>query len=197
MRIGHLGVPVDRSPAAVFRSGYEQALGAAGLSVDEQLIEPVEDFWLSAGAEAATRLLQQHDPPTAVMCPSDASALGVIAAARKLNIAVPDGLAVMGYGDLPLSRLAAPPLATVHIPAGQLAHRAVETLRDRAIEDGHPQPPVTVPVELVPRESCGLHQRLTRLLRIPGRGAEEAGHLGPGGGPMATGGYARHDVVPP
>ncbi|MDE0654839.1 MAG: GntR family transcriptional regulator [bacterium] len=154
VRIGHVGAPEGRSSAIPFRSGYERALAEAGLPSDDRLIEPVTSFYLAAGAKAAMRLLQSDDPPTAVMCASDAVAFGVIAAARELGMRVPDDLAVMGYGELPLSRLAVTPLATVHISPDQFAYEAVRTLR-RAIDEGEPQPSLTIRPSLVPRESCG------------------------------------------
>ena len=153
-RIGHLGPAEERSPTVSFRSGYERALAEAGLPFDEHLVVPMTNFYLPAGAKAAMRLLQREDPPTAVMCPTDATAFGVIAAARELGLRVPEDLAVMGYGELPLSRLAVTPLATVHIPADRLAFEAVRTLR-RAIDDGEAQPPLEICTRLVPRESCG------------------------------------------
>ena len=157
-RIGHVGPPEGRSSAAPFRAGYEQALSEAGLSLDDRLVVPVTNFYLPAGAKAAMHLLQLDDPPTAVMCASDAVAFGVIAAAREIGIRVPEDLAVMGYGELPLSRLAITPLATVHIPPDQFAYEAVRTLR-RAIDEGEPQPPLTIRTRLVPRESCGCTSR--------------------------------------
>lgn len=157
-RIGHLGFPEGRSPAASFQSGYEQALAEAGLPFDERLVVPVSNFYLPAGAKAAMQLLQREHPPTAVMCPSDASAFGAIAAARELGLRVPEDLAVMGYGELPLSRLAVTPLATVRIPADQLAFEAVRALREM-IDDGEPQPPLEIRTRLVPRESCGCASR--------------------------------------
>ena len=158
VRIGHVGSPARLSRTAPFRSGYEQALAEAGMPGDEQLVVHASGFSMPAGAKAAMQLLQQDDPPTAIMCADDTLAFGVISAARELGLRVPGDLAVMGYGELPVSRLAVTPIATVEIPPGQLAYEAVRTLR-RAIDEGHTQPPLKIKTRLVPRESCGCASR--------------------------------------
>lgn len=166
VRIGHLGAPKDRSPSPLLRSGYEQALAAAGIAPDGDLVTHLEDFSLEAGAKAVTHVLQLENPPTAVMCVGDAPTFGVIAAARDLGVQVPEDLAVMGYGEIPLSRLASTPLSMLQIPAAELGREAVRTLR-RVIEAGEPQPPVTISTRFVLRESCG---------SVTGQGAATGGH---------------------
>ena len=88
------------------------------------------------------------------MCVGDAPTFGVIAATRELGIRVPGDLAVMGYGAIPISRLASTPLSMLRIPAAELGREAVRTLR-RMIETGEPEPPTTIATRFVPRESCG------------------------------------------
>ena len=158
VRIGHLGGPVDRCSTLPLRSGFEEALAAAGLAGEDQLVVPAADYSLQAGYKAAVQLLQQDDRPTAIVCNTDVSALGVIAVARELGIRVPEELAVIGYGDMPLSRYAAIPLSSVQISADELGREAVRTLR-RAIDEGNSQPPVVVPTTLVARDSCGCTTR--------------------------------------
>ncbi|MCE2532415.1 MAG: substrate-binding domain-containing protein [Acidimicrobiia bacterium] len=86
-----------------FRTGYEQALAEAGMPGDERLVVHASSFSMPAGAKAAMQLLQQDDPPTAIMCADDTLAFGVISAVRELGLRVPDDLAVMGYCDLPFA----------------------------------------------------------------------------------------------
>ena len=52
VRIGHLGAPEGRSPSRLLRSGYEQALAAAGISPDGDLVALLEDFSLEAGTDS-------------------------------------------------------------------------------------------------------------------------------------------------
>lgn len=156
-RIAHVGSPTDSS-SNLLSTGYARALAAANLPTDPELVANVVDFSLEAGAKAATHLLLQDDPPTAIFCAGDILALGAVSASHERGLRVPSDVAVMGYGEIPFARLAAPPLSTVRLPADRLGHEAIRTLR-QAIHDGVPQTPVTVATELVLRESCNCAAR--------------------------------------
>lgn len=153
-RIGLVSSPPDWSSHLLLRSGYDRALAAAGRPTDGRLVVHVSDLSFQAGAKAAMPLLQADDPPTAILCVGDAVAFGAISAARELGLRVPEDLAVVGYGELPIARLATIPLSTVQVPADQVGYEAIRTLRS-AIDEGDPQPPVTIRTTLMTRESCG------------------------------------------
>ena len=161
-RIAYIGSPADSS-SNLLGIGYSQALESADLPTDDRLVAPVADFSLEEGTKATTRLLLQDRPPTAVFCAGDILALGAISAIRERGLRVPEDVAVMGYGEIPFARLAAPSLSTVRLPADQLGHEAIRTLR-QAIQEGEPQPPVTVATALVTRESCSCATRSTGSL---------------------------------
>ena len=150
-RIAYIAPPADSS-SNLLGAGYSRALTAADLPSGDQLVAPVSEFSLDAGAKAATQLLLGDDPPTAIFCAGDILALGAISAIHERGLRVPQDVAVMGYGELPFARLASPSLSTVRLPADALGYEAIRTLR-RAIADGEPQPPVTVATTLVTRES--------------------------------------------
>lgn len=151
-RIAFIASPGD-SGSNLLQAGYSQALASAGLNAEEQLIAYASEFSLEEGAKAATNLLLLDRPPSAIFCAGDILALGAISAAHERGLQVPEDLAVMGFGEIPFSRLAAPPLSTFEMPADDLGHQAIRTLR-LAIEAGEPQPPVKIATTLVTRESC-------------------------------------------
>ncbi len=155
--VGYIAAPRD-SGSNRLQSGYLQALEAAELPVDERLIATVSEFSLEEGAKAATRLLLQSRPPSAIFCAGDILALGAISAVHERGLRVPQDIAVMGYGEIPFARLAAPSLSTFRMPADDLGHQAIRTL-GQAIRDGESQPPVMVETALVVRESCGCATR--------------------------------------
>ena len=157
-RIGHVASPENRSSNIPFKSGYSRALAAAGVPQDSRLVVPVSDFSLESGAKAATQLLQAEEPPTALFCAGDTLALGAISAIREQGLRVPDDVAVMGYGEIPVARLAAPALSTIRLPADELGYEAIRTLRD-AIHEGESQSPVSIDTTLVTRESCNCTDR--------------------------------------
>jgi LacI family transcriptional regulator len=91
--------------SAMRRVGYEQALAAAGLEIDPELVRRA-----SHGREPAAvltrELLDLADPPTAVFAASDTQAMGVLEAADELGVVVPDDLSVVGYDDIEIARYA-------------------------------------------------------------------------------------------
>jgi LacI family transcriptional regulator len=65
---------------------------------------------------------------TALVCAADVQAYGVLRAAAGLGVAVPAGLSVAAFDDLPFSALVSPPLTTVKLSAFDLGHRAAGLL---------------------------------------------------------------------
>jgi DNA-binding LacI/PurR family transcriptional regulator len=139
--------------SAMRRSGYEQALDAAGLDVDTAIVRRAAHGREPAAA-LTFELLDSDDPPTALFAASDTQALGVLEAAQELGVYVPGDLSVVGYDDIELARYAG--LTTVAQPLEESGVRGAELLL-AALEgaaDGGRQ----LPVELVVRSTtakCG------------------------------------------
>jgi DNA-binding LacI/PurR family transcriptional regulator len=69
--------------------------------------------------------------PDGVFAASDVGAIGVIAAASDLGIAVPDDMAVVGFDDIVLAQLTQPPLTTVRQDIEAAARMLVDLLLRR------------------------------------------------------------------
>ena len=65
-------------------------------------------------------------------------ALGVLAAAQRLGLAVPGDLSIAGFDDSPASSLVWPPLTTVRQPIAQMARVAVDMLIAANRNDAEP-----------------------------------------------------------
>jgi DNA-binding LacI/PurR family transcriptional regulator len=106
-RIGFVGdMSFGRPPAGLgFSSsanrlrGYKQALAAAGIDVEPGLIRQGQHD-AAVAAEHAAQLLKAPDPPSAIFAASDTQAIGVLAAADRLGVAVPGRLSVVGFDDI-------------------------------------------------------------------------------------------------
>jgi DNA-binding LacI/PurR family transcriptional regulator len=151
-RIAFVGGPVWAPEIQERRAGYEQALAAAGVEVDEALI--VHTPWMDAernAADAVSRLLEEGEID-AVVTNSDRYAIGAIDALRARGLSVPEQVAVVGYDDVAIAALASPPLTTIRQDgalAGRLLARAlVQQMQTGAVTD------VVMPAELVLRESA-------------------------------------------
>jgi len=94
---------------------------------------------VGSGRAALGELLARHPSTDAIFCSSDMLALGVMTEARVRNIAVPQQLAVVGLGDLRLSRDLDPALTSVRIDGtaiGSLAaHLIIERAAGRSVAD--------------------------------------------------------------
>ncbi len=127
-------------------NGFHAGLVAAGLVPDASL-EVSSDWRIEGGAEAALRLLDRPDRPTAVVAFNDNVAVGTMRAARALGVRVPEELSIVGFDDVEFSELVAPALTTVRQPLEEMGRMAVSLLT-RLIER---QPVEALHVELATR----------------------------------------------
>jgi LacI family repressor for deo operon, udp, cdd, tsx, nupC, and nupG len=131
--------------------GFRSALAAAQLPARPELV-CTGDFTMRSGAEGMQHLMALDPPPTAVLCANDEMAFGAILALRKLGLAVPEDVSVVGFDDQNMAEFYNPPLTTVHIPRHELGRRAaMELLEQLAGRDVARE--VILPTRLVVRES--------------------------------------------
>jgi len=107
--------------------GYRRALDRAGIMFEPQLVMPGA-FDFESGAAAASLLLDQPNPPTAIFASNDDMAEGVLSVAHGRGMTLPDQLSVAGFDDTTLARTVWPALTTIHQPMAELAHTATEIL---------------------------------------------------------------------
>jgi LacI family transcriptional regulator len=157
-RIAFVKGAADQAASRLRYQGYQRAMKAARLAIDPELVVQ-GDFMFDSGARAATLLLARRKRPTAVFASNDDMALGVLATAQRLGIAVPGELSIAGFDDSPAAGLVWPRLTTVHQPKDEMARAAVDLLITARRPDGtQPSAPSAHSVlrhELVLRESTG------------------------------------------
>ncbi|MDR7273110.1 LacI family transcriptional regulator [Pelomonas saccharophila] len=156
-RIAFIKGPPDQSASGLRYQGFVNALRAHGLEPDPELIQPGA-FTFESGRDAAHQLLSRRQRPTAVFASNDDMALGVLAAAQRLGLAVPNELSVAGFDDSPTAALVWPPLTTVRQPVAEMARTAVEMLvsvqrPDMASASDEADLHKVLPHELVVRDS--------------------------------------------
>lgn len=140
------------TPSSVKRlAGYIDALNFAGLPVDEKLIIP-GDYTRAGGRKAMAVLLDRQNPPTAVFCANDLSALGALEEAQLRGYKIPEYLSIVGYDDIDEAALAFPPLTTIRLPPHEIGVVAAEKLIERL--KGREEPSCTfIEGSLIVRES--------------------------------------------
>ncbi|MEN5072311.1 substrate-binding domain-containing protein [Isoptericola cucumis] len=132
--------------------GFLSAMSSAGAEADPALVLE-QGFNFPAGLEMATRFLAASTPPTAIFAGSDASALGVLEAARRGGLRVPQDLSVVGFDDTYTALSTAPPLTTVHQPIIDIGRVALRTVLQQARGERPDSHHVQLATRLVVRES--------------------------------------------
>jgi LacI family transcriptional regulator len=151
-RIAMLSGRPDLQSAQLREEGYRQAMAAAGIPVDPDLIRS-GDYDPDVSAEAVRWLLTRADRPTAVFAANDVTAIAAIRVAASLDLAVPGDLSVVGFDNIPDSALCSPPLTTVEQPIHEMGRLATEMLIKLIRGDGPGDTHVTLPTRLVVRQS--------------------------------------------
>ncbi|HWG84219.1 MAG TPA: substrate-binding domain-containing protein, partial [Deinococcales bacterium] len=126
-RIALINGPREMNFSLHREAGYRSALGRAGLPLHDDLVL-VGDLDEAGGARAIRHLLSLPEPPTAVMCANDMTALGVMHGLREAGLRPGRDVSVTGYDDVPLARYSDPPLTTLRQPTRAAGRRLAEML---------------------------------------------------------------------
>jgi LacI family transcriptional regulator len=129
-RIACITGPSDVTPSADRVAGYRQAMQEAGIPVDKELILR-GNFDYESGYRAAETLLSLSPRPTAIFACNDLTAVGVLSAANRLGLRVPEDLSVVGYDDVRLASFTVPLLTTVQQPKHEIGVLAATWLLER------------------------------------------------------------------
>lgn len=153
-RIACVAPPPDLMFAEHRMSGLCDALRAHGLELAEEDVV-VGDLTQKGGFEAAERLLDRPQPPTAIVACNDLMALGVMSAIQERGLEVGKDIAVTGFDDIPMSEHSHPPLTTVHQPIYQIGRMVCEMLIHILRGEDLPSHHVMLEPKLIVRHSCG------------------------------------------
>jgi DNA-binding LacI/PurR family transcriptional regulator len=107
----------------------------------------------NAAAEAALRMLGAENPPDAVFATLDELAVGVLRAARRLGLRVPDDLALAALTDSELMRATEPQITAIDLMPAEIGRASVALLTDLVERKQPSRGHQTVPSRLVLRGS--------------------------------------------
>ena len=134
-QIGFINGGLVYSYAGLRRAGFERGMRAAGLEIAPRRIEE-NAVALDTGAAAAARLLDQHKPPTAIICAVDRAALGVYNAAAERNLRIGKDLSVVAYDGIQEGAHVQPPLTTFSVDNRHAGKRLASLLIRRIHGEG-------------------------------------------------------------
>ncbi|OBX26043.1 LacI family transcriptional regulator [Gelidibacter algens] len=125
-RIGHIG---GFSRSRIFNNrirGYIDAIKKYNLPSDGELLLE-SSLTLEDGREKMLQLLALNNPPDAVYVAGDYAALGALQVLQENNIAIPDSMAIVGFGNEPFTGIVTPSLSTINQHSDKIGRLAAET----------------------------------------------------------------------
>ena len=158
-RIGYITGRMELVSSNQRLQGYKDGLAAAGIPLNEDLIE-IGDFSTEMAVICARRLFSLPERPTAVFASNDMSAIGVYQAAREIGLQIPADLSVIGFDNLHEAAYLNPPLTTIDQFVEKMGTLATEMLVKLVKGESLPINPAEernlykIPTQLVIRDSC-------------------------------------------
>ena len=146
--LGGLGTESARLRLA----GYRQALAAASLTADPDLVIDAE-WHPRGGAEALAGWLSSREAPDAVVCLTDSMAIGALHALWAAGLRVPTDVSVVGYDDIAEGAFLVPALTTVGFDKREFAQAALDLLVDRIADPSRAIRSITIPYRIIERAS--------------------------------------------
>jgi LacI family transcriptional regulator len=132
--------------------GYRRALATADIPFDRSLV--VEGDWsASAGYAATVQLLALPNPPTAIFCQNDRTAIGCYEAIKEAGRRIPEDISVIGYDDEEISRHLHPRLTTSVLPHLAMGQWAIEQLDSAYTREKRSFPLTKLECPLIERDS--------------------------------------------
>ena len=135
--IGHIGGP-PMSPGFRRMEGYKRTLESAGLPVDDKyIVTPSEGGppGFHHGFEAAQRLIKVKPSIDGIFCFNDPLGVGAIEAVRSAGLRIPQDIAIIGCGNLPVGGTLVLPLSTVDQNTKAIGEKTAKMVLELLDED--------------------------------------------------------------
>lgn len=152
-RIAYMSGPYNRKDSMARLNQYKKTMDMLGLTYSDNYIFE-GDYWIGRSKEAAKHFASLPELPEAIVCANDYMALSLTNELNKLDINVPDDIAISGLDGIEETETTIPSITTAKVNNIALINKAIEIILNdwNNIE----QPRVhKFKTELIVRESCG------------------------------------------
>ena len=124
--IAFAGSGADRDRRGFERqAGYLKAVGE--LELEARVVSVgAPPAAMAHGAEALARVIAQWPDTDAIVCVSDLLAFGILSECQRRGVAVPDSLALIGFGDFEVGRHCCPRLTTIGVDCAAIGRIAAK-----------------------------------------------------------------------
>jgi LacI family transcriptional regulator len=151
-RIAHLAGPQNLMTYFDRKNGYIDALHQNGIPFDESLVH-INKLTSDDGIIAAKQLMSLPNPPDALFCGNDTTALSVMIYLRDLGIRIPEEIGIVGFSNEPFSKVVSPSISTIAQPGFEMGQKAAELIIRKIENKELTYQTITLPTELIIRES--------------------------------------------
>jgi len=151
-RIAHLAGPQNLTTYYDRKNGYIEALKTNNITFDESLIN-ISSLTSEDGVPAIEKLLSLPNPPDAVFCGNDTTALSIMMYLRDKGIQIPEEMGIVGFSNEPFSKVVSPSISTIIQPGFAMGQKAAELIISKIENKDRNFQTITLPTELVIRES--------------------------------------------
>ena len=152
MRIGHLAGPQNLTTYLDRKHGYMEALKTNGIAYDESLII-VNTLTSDEGVPAIQQLMSLSNPPDAVFCGNDTTALSVMIYLRDNGIRIPEDMGLVGFSNEPFSKVVSPSISTIAQPGFLIGQKAAELIIQKIENKDRTYQKIVLPTDLIIRDS--------------------------------------------
>jgi len=153
-RIAFIGGDADRDTRGTDRrAGFIAAMQAHGLDTSRLIAAGAPPISMREGADAMAQLLTTLPDTEAVICVSDLSAFGALSECQRRGIAVPQQIAIAGFGDYEIGAVCVPSMTTINPHPREIGAQTAALIL--AVLDGRQteSAKIILPPVLVRRES--------------------------------------------
>ncbi|WP_274423683.1 LacI family DNA-binding transcriptional regulator [Chelativorans sp. YIM 93263] len=127
--IAFIGARLERDQRAAQRAeGYAETLRSHSEMAPPEIIDIGHEASTAAAGATFAELLRRRPSVDGIVFSNDLLALGALFEAQRSRIAVPDRVALIGFGDLDFGRDSVPALSTVAPPRTDIGERVADQI---------------------------------------------------------------------
>lgn len=150
-RFVHVSGPLDNSAGRERLSGFIDTLRK--YKIKEGDIKIIEgDFTMEGGYRSAGEILNSKPLPTAIFFANDAMAIGALQRFWEEKIDIPETFSIVGFDNIKVSSLVAPPLTTISQEIYKIGQLSAEEIIK--IIEGEKGESIILEPKLIERRSC-------------------------------------------
>lgn len=132
---------------------YEDTMRELGLQVDPKHIFQLRCTADMAYEDMRAQLEESSSLPSLFIAGNDLLAIGALKACKERKISVPQDVSIIGFDDMPVSRMMDPPLTSVRIYNDEIAKAAIKRLIEKIQAEDKCSMKIEVYGDLMIRES--------------------------------------------